>query len=460
MLDTRRFLALALALPVGAAAQTALTPGHPDLTAAPPQRFDYETRVAADEPGGAPRNAGWWTYSETVGPAPGQAGRGQMVIVQRRSDRRAGTRLPDTTVVAWPGLAPVSRVARGGATERGATERVAFASGRVRGRVVTGNLDEPVDAAVPEGVFGEGVALRIVRSVPLRAGYTATFQTADAHGVVSTDTLRVVGETQAPRADGTQAAAWTGTLARAGEPRHTYLVDAVTRGLLQVAYSFRAGATMETAPPRPTPAGPVLRPGDAALDTRWLRDETATYTVRLVEPDRRDVGLMTVVRTLAGGGVTETATLVLPQQGATVTTATAAAATLSPQTHVATGGPDAATLAFTASGVSGTAAGAPVADVLRAPVFDAAWMATVAQSLPFEPGYTATAETYSAKQGVRPVTFRVSGPAREDGRTVWTVDAATPDGPFTYAVDAATRALVRTRFSPQPGVVVEMARQP
>ena len=55
-----------LALPAArASAQTVLTPGHPDLTAAPPQTSDYETRVAADGPGGVPRNAGWRTYSDS-----------------------------------------------------------------------------------------------------------------------------------------------------------------------------------------------------------------------------------------------------------------------------------------------------------------------------------------------------------------------------------------------------------
>ena len=62
-----------------------------------------------------------------------------------------------------------------------------------------------------------------------------------------------------------------------------------------------------------------MRPGDPALDTSWITGDTATYTLRLIEPMQMDVGTSTVTRTVAGGVVTSTQTISVPQQGMNMT---------------------------------------------------------------------------------------------------------------------------------------------
>ena len=438
-------LALLAAAPV--AAQTVLTPGSPDLTAAAPQSFEYETRVA----GTPPRHNGWFDYSETV---DGD----RLVIVSKLSRERTSLRPPDTTVVTWPGLAPVSRMSYG---EEEVT-RSAFAGGRVTGRHQLGNLDEPVDEAVPAGVFSDGMAIRIARSVPFRAGYEATFRTADFRGDLETQTVRVVRQEPAARADGSPTTAWIVEISTPGSPTTTYTVDAETRALLRRAYDFREGMTMEFAPPAAAPTGPMLRPGDPSLDTAWLRDgETATFALNLIEPMAMPgIGTSTVTRSVSGGVVTSIQTITVPSQGVNeAQTATADLATLRPLSQV-DAGQQAVDLTFADGQVSGTKAGAPVSVALDAPVFDSSWSNEIAQSLPLAMGYTATAATYDATNGLSTVTFTVTGQTDVGGAPAWTVEAVSANGPATYVIDAATRRLVSMRISPQPGVTVEMTRQP
>ncbi|HEX8298626.1 MAG TPA: hypothetical protein VF594_05635, partial [Rubricoccaceae bacterium] len=115
---------------------------------------------------------------------------------------------------------------------------------------------------------------------------------------------------------------------------------------------------------------------------------------------------------------------------------------------------------FTSTGVSGTKGTDPVSVPLDAPVFDSSWSAEIARSLPLAEGYTATVAVYDATHGVSTLTFTVTGQDDVAGAPAWTVESVSPNGPATYAIDVATRRLVSFRFSPQPGVVVEMVRQP
>ncbi len=437
---------LALLLPVAAQAQTALTPGHPDLTTPPLQSFEHVTRRVAD---GAARNVGWQQYAETR--------QGDRVVIVERRGRTLDSMSPgDTTVVAWPSLAPLSRVAFGDEE----TTRVAVVDGRLRGRHVLGNLDEPIDAPAPSDAFGEGSRGLLVRALPLRAGYAATFRVLTAQGELLTDTVRVVRREAFARGDGSETPAWIIELAEAGTPTLVFTVDASTRDLLRRAY-VRGGATVETLAPPPPPSGPMLRPGDPALDTAWMgTGETATFVMNLVEPMAMPVGTSTITRTVAGGVVTSVQTISVPSQGMNETqTATADLATLRPLTQ-RNAGQQAVDLTFADGRVSGTKAGAPLAVALDAPVFDSTWSNEIAQSLPLAMGYTATAAVYDATNGLSTVTFTVTGQETIGGAPAWTVEAASPNGPVTYTIDAATRRLLTMRISPQPGVVVEMARQP
>lgn len=439
-----------LALP--AAAQTAppmLAPGSPGLAEAPPQSYTYEVRIAAD----VPRVLGHLTYTETLDG-------GRLTIVSHTEMQGGAQTQRDTTVVAWPGLQPLARSSDDG-EERA---RVVFADGRIQGRRVLGNLDEALDAPLPEGVFAEGVGSRLARMLPFTDGYTATVRFASTTGDVTTDTLRVAGPEAYTHADGTAASVWRVVRTAAARPATTYLVDGATRALLASSFSPRADLAIEIAPPAPPPSGPVLRPGDPSLVTGWMADGETAFAIRVVEPMQMDAGTSTVRRVVAGGEVTVETTVRVPMQGMEITTVSRAdAATLAPRAHTSAGGPAAQALAFTATAVTGTTTpaegeAAAVEVALAAPVFDAAMAAEVAQSLPFAEGYAATVEAYDARLGVHAIAFRVTGQSEIDGAAAWTVEASSPAGPVTYVVDAATRRLVSMRMSPQPGVVVEMGQ--
>ena len=208
------------------------------------------------------------------------------------------------------------------------------------------------------------------------------------------------------------------------------------------------------------PDAGAMRPGDAALDLSWLTGDTANYTLRLVEPMQMDVGTATVARTVADGVVTSVQTISVPQQGTNMTqTSRAAAGTLAPMSQ-SMSGQGTAELAFTPTVVTGTKDGAPVSVALDAPVFDSSWSGEVAQSLPFAEGYTAAIAAYDATHGLSTIRYTVTGQQTVAGAPAWAVEVVSPAGTVTYLIDGATRQMVLMRMSPQPGLVVEMQRQP
>ena len=208
-----RFALLALLLaPAVASAQTALVPGHPDLAAPPPQSFDFVVSME----GTPPRVIGAQSQAETL---EGD----RLVIVSRIDVAMASEQHTDTLVVAWPGLAPLAHAVHG-ADE---ALRLTYAAGRIAGRSVLGNLDEPVDAALPAGVFGPGSGPRLARSLPFEVGYTATFQTVDAHGDVTTGRLRVAEHLPQPDVD-----MWTVEVTAPGSYPFLYFIDGATREIL------------------------------------------------------------------------------------------------------------------------------------------------------------------------------------------------------------------------------------
>ncbi|HEX8297851.1 MAG TPA: hypothetical protein VF594_01720, partial [Rubricoccaceae bacterium] len=280
-----RLVPLALAAVVlvpSAAAQTVLTPGHPDLAAPAVQSFDYEIRIA----GAAPRTIGRVTQEETI------AGDRLTIVTHlavpmQNMDRR------DTTVVAWPSLAPLGRSLHSGEEHI----RAAVDGGRIRGRAILGNLDETVDAPVPANVFVEGVGIRIARSVPLRAGYAATFARINERGEPSDVRVSVTGP-------GPDAGTWLVEVAEAGDPAQTHTVDGETRRVLRSTFAPQPTMLIEMAPPAAAPTGAVIRPGDAALSTAWMQNETSSYVLNIVEPMQMPVGTSTVTQTVEGDVVT------------------------------------------------------------------------------------------------------------------------------------------------------------
>ena len=208
----------------------------------------------------------------------------------------------------------------------------------------------------------------------------------------------------------------------------------------------------------------TVRPGDASLVTDWMADGTQTLTLKLVQPMQQDIGSGTTTYTLSQGRVAKTTVLSIPMQGVTQTdSVTAMAGALAPLTHTSTGGRAETSLEFLDEGIVGlvtprTGEAETVLVMTDAPVFDAAWLTEVIQSLPFAEGYVAKIPVYSAEMGDEPVDIVVSVVGQETvgERDGWTVEAAMGPMTMTHVVDAETRALLVTRLSPQPGVAIEM----
>ncbi len=204
--------------------------------------------------------------------------------------------------------------------------------------------------------------------------------------------------------------------------------------------------------------------GVTPLDASWLAAGEANYTIRLLAPMQQDIGTATERTSVADGIVTRIMTVSVPMQGMRQTDSLRAeAATLAPLTHHSTGGPRALSLEFSPEGVVGMAAGEAVVVPVDIPVFDASWIGEVAQSLPFAEGLVATVPAYDGQRGVVTYILRVTGQQEASGggapETAWIVEASSDVGTATYAISAATRQMLRTRFSPQPGVTVEIARR-
>ncbi len=204
----------------------------------------------------------------------------------------------------------------------------------------------------------------------------------------------------------------------------------------------------------------VVVPGDGTLVTDWVSPGTRTYTIRLTQPMQQDVGTAVETVTVAGGEVTRVVRVSVPMQGGTQTDSLVAdAATFAPRIHRSSGGTQEASLEFMAEGVAGmltppSGEATTVTLMTDTPVFDSAWMGEIAQSLPLAEGLVARVPSFSSQSPDAPsdALLTVAGQETVGDRTGWTVDADM--GPLTlqYVVDAETRALLVTRFSPQPGV--------
>ena len=98
------------------------------------------------------------------------------------------------------------------------------------------------------------------------------------------------------------------------------------------------------------------------------------------------------------------------------------------------------------------------------PVFDSGWIPQIIRSLPLAEGYTTQVAVYDAERSeTSSYTVTVTGQEEmttPDGpTTVWTVTTQAGPMTFTYFFDTTTTEMQRMRFSPQPGVVIELVRQ-
>jgi hypothetical protein len=210
----------------------------------------------------------------------------------------------------------------------------------------------------------------------------------------------------------------------------------------------------------------LVAPGDGALATDWITPGTTTYTLRLVEPMTQNVGTSTETIAVEGGEVVRVTTVSVPMQGMEQRDSLrAVAATLAPRLQRSTGGPADVSLEFLPEGVAGTVSPrggetVTVMEMTDAPVFDAAWIGEIAQSLPLAEGLVARVPIFSPQGGITDAVLTVTGQEQvERGgatRTAWVVEMALGPQTLTQYVDAETRESLGLRFSPQPGVVIEV----
>lgn len=209
----------------------------------------------------------------------------------------------------------------------------------------------------------------------------------------------------------------------------------------------------------------LVLPG-AELDTDWITPGTTTWTLKLVQPMQQDVGTMTETYELMDGEVLRVTETTVPMQGMQQTDSLFAdAETLAPRLHRSSGGA-VVSLEFMDEGVVGTAimpgeATEAVMEMTDAPVFDAAWAGEIAQSLPLAEGLVARAPVYSVQGGITDIVYTVTGQEEvttpDGARTGWTVEMQVGPQTITTVIDTETREVLTTQFSPQPGVVIEIA---
>ncbi|MEM0964062.1 MAG: hypothetical protein AAGK21_16155 [Bacteroidota bacterium] len=213
------------------------------------------------------------------------------------------------------------------------------------------------------------------------------------------------------------------------------------------------------------PADTVLiSPGDGVLVTDWITPGATSYTMRLTAPMQQDVGTMSETVAISDGRVTRVTTISVPMQGMTQVDSVVATTAFVPLAHVSTGGGADASLEFMDEGVVGLVTprqGEATTVLLEtdAPVFDTAWAGEIAQSLPFSEGavFKALSFSYQSPDEAGDMVYSVTGREDVDGISAWVVKTEMGPVTFTYLVDPDTRDLLMSRFSPQPGVSIELA---
>ncbi len=211
----------------------------------------------------------------------------------------------------------------------------------------------------------------------------------------------------------------------------------------------------------------VVAPG-TALSTDWITPGTTTWTLKLVQPMKQDVGTSTETYSLDGDQVIRVSTVSIPMQGMNQTDSLRAdAATLAPRFHRSTGGMMELSLEFMDEGVAGTAMPRngetqTIMEMTETPVFDATWVGEIAQSLPLAEGLVARVPIFTVQGGVSDAILSVTGQEdveTADGtRTGWTVEMGLGPQTITSVIDVETRDVLLTRLAPQPGVLIEIVR--
>ncbi|MGB3541325.1 hypothetical protein [Rubrivirga sp.] len=207
----------------------------------------------------------------------------------------------------------------------------------------------------------------------------------------------------------------------------------------------------------------TIMPGDPSLVTDWVTAGSSSYTMRLTAPMQQDVGTMTESISVEDGRIVRVTTMEVPMQGMTQTDSLVATTAFFPLTHNSEGGAADASLEFMDEGVVGMVTpmqgeNTTVMLMTDTPVFDGGWIAEIARSVPLTEGAVYLVPTFMTQmtEDVTNVILTVGGQEDVDGTMAQVIEGDLGPVGFTYLVDPETRALLATRFSPQPGVSLEI----
>ncbi|GAB5536015.1 MAG: hypothetical protein Rubg2KO_22640 [Rubricoccaceae bacterium] len=208
------------------AAQTALHPSSEALVEAPVQSVEYAVQMVT--PAG-PQDIGNLTRTQAIVD-------GHLVMTSHMVVPMGGVNEKDSTVVAWPSLAPMY----GSMSSASESKELLFSDGRATGTAVNGGETTDIDVEVAPTDFGPGIAYRIAQSIPFEEGYVATFSQIEGDGSSAEMQLTVTGsETLAHK--GQERAVWVVQEVVSGQSRFTYRVDAETREMLQMEIAPQPG---------------------------------------------------------------------------------------------------------------------------------------------------------------------------------------------------------------------------
>jgi len=208
-----------------------------------------------------------------------------------------------------------------------------------------------------------------------------------------------------------------------------------------------------------------IRVGDPALNGAQLRASSRTMRMILARGGQeQEVGKLTDEIRIANGEVIRVYTITSPQMGQSVDTMVFRQATFAPVRHRGRSAQRLLSLDFDGLKVTGTmvpasgGTGQPIELASDVPLFDAGSLDLVLHVLPLAEGYSAKFPGYMVEAGGKTwMTIKVTGSEQLTAPgaapvDAWVVQAEMAGQKFTHWVDKSTHEIVKSSFSPAPGV--------
>ncbi len=215
-----------------------------------------------------------------------------------------------------------------------------------------------------------------------------------------------------------------------------------------------------------------LKVGDGALNGATLRAGSFTRRMLLVRGGQtQEVGKVTDDVRIANGEVTLVQNISSPMIGQSIDTVVFKQATFAPIRH--RGKSAQRTLAIEFNGTKITGSSVPASGASATPIdltsdvalFDVGSLELMLQVLPLAPDYAVKLPGYLVEAGGKTwVSVRVAGSEQITGAAgtapveAWVVETETAGQKFRYWVNKATREILKTSFTPAPGIELQMVK--